>query len=121
MMQTQKPLIVYGGAFNPPTAAHFAAIRTLAARQDGALVLLPSGAQFIRQWKADQTVLPDAARLAAREIACPGLPPRRTISDRHAAPDARTERLWKTGKKHSPSSGAARWSRSSRAPWSAMR
>lgn len=62
-MQTSKRLIVYGGAFNPPTAAHLAAIRALAARQDGILVLLPSGAQFIRQWKDDQTVLPDVTRL----------------------------------------------------------
>lgn len=62
-MQTSKRLIVYGGAFNPPTAAHLAAIRVLAARQDGVLVLLPSGAQFIRQWKDDQTVLPDVTRL----------------------------------------------------------
>ena len=37
-------LIVYGGAFNPLTAAHQAAIRTLSQRYPGAqIILLPSG------------------------------------------------------------------------------
>lgn len=57
-------LIVYGGAFNPLTAAHQAAIRTLSQRYPGAqIILLPSGEQFVRQWKPDQDVLPDVIRL----------------------------------------------------------
>lgn len=61
-MNCEKRLIVYGGAFNPPTPAHIAAIRALNAL-DGELVLLPSGAEFIEKWKPGQNVLPDIARL----------------------------------------------------------
>ena len=57
-------LIVYGGAFNPLTAAHQAAIRTLSQRYPGAqIILLPSGEQFVKLWKPDQDVLPDVIRL----------------------------------------------------------
>ena len=63
-----KKLIVYGGAFNPPTPAHISAIRALS-QMDGRLVLLPSGADFVRQWKPGQRVLPDLARLELLEKA----------------------------------------------------
>ena len=57
-------LIVYGGAFNPLTAAHQAAIRALSQRYPGAqIILLPSGEQFVKLWKPDQDVLPDVIRL----------------------------------------------------------
>ena len=57
-------LIVYGGAFNPLTAAHQAAIRALRAQYpEDTLVLLPSGGRFIAQWKPGQGVLPDLTRL----------------------------------------------------------
>ena len=57
-------LIVYGGAFNPLTAAHQAAIRTLSQRYPGTqIILLPSGEQFVKLWKPDQDVLPDVIRL----------------------------------------------------------
>ena len=57
-------LIVYGGAFNPLTAAHQAAIRALRAQHPkDTLVLLPSGGRFIAQWKPGQGVLPDLTRL----------------------------------------------------------
>jgi predicted amidohydrolase/nicotinic acid mononucleotide adenylyltransferase len=61
-MNSEKRLIVYGGAFNPPTPAHISAIRRLSSL-DGELVLLPSGADFVRKWKPGQQVLPDIARL----------------------------------------------------------
>lgn len=56
-------LIVYGGAFNPLTPAHQAAIRALRqAYPQAQLALLPSGAQFVEQWKPGQAVLPDLVR-----------------------------------------------------------
>ncbi len=61
----RQVLIVYGGAFNPPTPAHEATIRALSERAgaDGKLLLLPSGAEFVKKWKPTETVLPDAARV----------------------------------------------------------
>ncbi len=58
-------LIVYGGAFNPPTPAHEATIRALSERAgaNGRLILLPSGAEFIKMWKPSESVLPDVARI----------------------------------------------------------
>ena len=63
-----KKLIVYGGAFNPPTPAHISAIKALSG-MDGQLVLLPSGADFVRKWKPGQSVLPDLARIELLEKA----------------------------------------------------
>ena len=57
-------IVVYGGAFNPLTAAHESAIRTLSAYAgEGKLIVLPSGAEFVEMWKPGQAVLPDIARL----------------------------------------------------------
>lgn len=57
-------LIVYGGAFNPLTAAHQAAVRALRARYPEAkIVLLPSGSGFVQKWKPGQQVLPDSVRV----------------------------------------------------------
>ena len=68
MNMDKKQLIVYGGAFNPPTAAHLSAIRALADyAREAKIILLPSGAPFIRQWKPGQDVLPDAARIDLME------------------------------------------------------
>ena len=79
MMAASKSLIVYGGAFNPPTKAHLAALRALAARAgEDEVILLPSGEQFIRLWKPGQDVLPDIVRLdllrqMADEAGCPNI------------------------------------------------
>jgi len=68
MNMDKKQLIVYGGAFNPPTAAHLSAIRALADyAREAKIILLPSGAPFIRKWKPGQDVLPDAARVDLME------------------------------------------------------
>ncbi len=57
-------IVVYGGAFNPLTAAHESAIRALAEYAgDGKLIILPSGAEFVEMWKPGQAVLPDIARI----------------------------------------------------------
>ena len=57
-------LIVYGGAFNPLTAAHESAIRALCAYVgDGRVVILPSGAEFVEMWKPGKTVISDVARI----------------------------------------------------------
>lgn len=70
-MTPEKKLIVYGGAFNPPTPAHISVIRELSSL-DGRLVLLPSGAEFVRKWKPGQQVLPDIARLELLKKALAG-------------------------------------------------
>ena len=63
-MENKGVMIVYGGAFNPLTAAHESAIRALSRRAGaGELVLLPSGAEFVEKWKPGQAVLSDVARL----------------------------------------------------------
>ena len=71
-MIPENKLIVYGGAFNPPTPAHISAIRELSSL-DGRLVLLPSGAEFVRKWKPGQQVLPDIARLELLKKALAGV------------------------------------------------
>lgn len=70
-MIPENKLIVYGGAFNPPTPAHISAIRELSSL-DGRLVLLPSGAEFVRKWKPGQQVLPDIARVELLKKALAG-------------------------------------------------
>ena len=57
-------LIVYGGAFNPLTAAHEATIRALSAcAGEDKLVILPSGAEFVEMWKPGKAVISDVARI----------------------------------------------------------
>lgn len=64
MMDNNGTIFVFGGAFNPLTAAHESAIRALSRRAaDGGVILLPSGADFVEIWKPGQRVLPDAARI----------------------------------------------------------
>ena len=59
---SDKMLIVYGGAFNPPTAAHMAVVRALR-ELGGDVVLVPSGSAFVEKWKPGQEILPDLARM----------------------------------------------------------
>lgn len=63
-MDRNGTIFVFGGAFNPLTAAHESAIRALSRRAaDERVILLPSGADFVEMWKPGQSVLPDAARI----------------------------------------------------------
>ena len=63
-MDNNGTVFVFGGAFNPLTAAHESAIRALSRRAgDAGVILLPSGAEFVELWKPGQQVLPDAARI----------------------------------------------------------
>ena len=63
-MSKMNKVIVYGGAFNPLTAAHESAIRALSAYAgDDLLVILPSGADFVEMWKPGKAVISDVARI----------------------------------------------------------